>query len=386
MSIVMISDSLLKNARARDGRILRDRVLSGFGVRLNARKRTFLIATSVSGKQFRMTLGHWPLMSLDEARSRAMDVLRQCRNGERPSCKVKPKIPTLRESYLAYCKAKGIKASSQGRYESIFRTHFGDWLDRPVSDFGFAEFSEHCHTFAQTNGAALVEVGRGVVGALIKYINAAHGLELITPFTKLAAAGLLPDRSKPRARVLQESDLPAWRIAVDQLGQRQQDFLYLTLYTGLRRNECKELQRQQIDLTGGVLSVPMTKNGKPHSLPITPMMRAILERRCIGLEPVDELFKGVSADHLYNMAMRVGAPRFMLHDLRKLVATVGEKLGLSSAVLRRILNHTAPKSDVLHRHYVSLNVGDVLESLVLIQIELGQLMESHSASNVARAH
>ena len=101
-------------------------MLSGFGVRLNARKRTFLIATSVSGKQFRMMLGYWPLMSVDEARSRAMDVLRLCRKGERPSCKVKPKVPTLREAYLAYCKAKGIKASSQGRYESVFRTHFGD--------------------------------------------------------------------------------------------------------------------------------------------------------------------------------------------------------------------------------------------------------------------
>lgn len=68
-SIVQISESLLGRAGATDGRILRDRVLSGFGVRLNARKRTFLIATRVGGKQFRMMLGHWPLMSVDEARS-----------------------------------------------------------------------------------------------------------------------------------------------------------------------------------------------------------------------------------------------------------------------------------------------------------------------------
>ena len=72
----------------------------------------------------------------------------------------------------------------------------------------------------------------------------------------------------------------------------------------------------------------MTKNGKPHSLPTTPLMRAILERRCSGLQPDDELFAGVSADHVAEMAMRMGSPKFMLHDLRKLVATVGEKLGL----------------------------------------------------------
>lgn len=138
----------------------------------------------------------------------------------------------------------------------------------------------------------------------------------------------------------------------------------------------RKLQRQQIDLAGGVLSVPMTKNGKPRSLPITPMMREILERRCEGLKVDDELFKGVSAEHLYNMAMRAGAPRFMLHDLRKLVATVGEKLGLSSAVLRRILNHTAPKSDVLHRHYVGLNEADVAGAMVRIQEALTDLMRN----------
>jgi len=374
MSIVMISESLLQRATATDGRILRDRVLSGFGVRLNARKRTFLIATSVSGEQFRMMLGHWPLMTVDEARSHAMDVLRQCRNGERPSRKVKTKLPTLRKALVDYCKAKGIKASSQRRYDSIFRTHFADWLDRSVKDLGSEEFAEHCHAFVTSKGAALVEVGRGIVSALIKYVNAVHGHDLVTPFTKLAAVGLMPEKSKPRARVLQIADLPAWKLAVDQLGQRQQDYLCLTLYTGLRRNESRELQRQQIDVTGGVLSVPDTKNGKAHSLPITPMMREILERRCLGLEPDDQLFKGVSAEHIHSMAMRLGSPRFMLHDLRKLVATVGEKLGLSSAVLRRILNHTAPKSDVLHRHYIGLSEVDVAEALIQIQKALTEMM------------
>jgi hypothetical protein len=76
------------------------------------------------------------------------------------------------------------------------------------------------------------------------------------------------------------------------------------------------------------------------------------------------------------MAMRLGAPRFMLHDMRKLVATVGEKLGLGDAVLRRILNHTAPKSDVLHRHYVGLNESDVAGALVQIQEALVGLIGS----------
>ena len=83
MPIVVISESLLRRSTAADGRILRDRMLSGFCVRLNARKRTFLVATSVKGQQYRRMLGHWPLMSVDEARAGALELLRQCRNGQR---------------------------------------------------------------------------------------------------------------------------------------------------------------------------------------------------------------------------------------------------------------------------------------------------------------
>lgn len=70
-----------------------------------------------------------------------------------------------------------------------------------------------------------------------------HGLSLESPFNKLAAAGLMPEHSQPRARVLQIRELPAWKAAVDKLGEKQRDFLLLTLYTGLRRNECRELTR-----------------------------------------------------------------------------------------------------------------------------------------------
>ena len=372
--IVLITESLLQRSTATDGRILRDRFLQGFCVRLNKRKRTFLVATSVRGKQFRMMLGYWPLMSLDEARGKAMEILRQCRNGERPSRQVPQDLPTLREVYVAYCVAKGVKPSSQRRYESFFRTHFGDWLDQSVDQMGHGAFAEHCHWFSQNTGNSLVELGRGVIGAVIKFVNAVHGLNIKSPFVRLAAAGLLPERTKPRARVLQESELSLWREAVDKLKERQRDYLYFVLFTGLRRNEAREIRLKQIDLSGSVLSIPETKTGRPHSLPITPMMREILERRSAGLSPEDQIFKGVSAEHLWTMAMRVGAPRFMLHDLRKMFATVGQKLGVSDAVLRRILNHTAPKTDVLNRHYVGLTDKDVMNALVTIQNELNRLM------------
>lgn len=376
MPVVLISESLLRRSTISDGRLLRDRVLSGFCVRMNPRKRTFRVATSVAGKQFRMNLGYWPTMSVEEARGRAMKVLAQCRQGVRPALPAPTSaLPTLRATVTAYCAAKGIKASSQKRYDSLLRTHFTDWLDVSVADLALPAFTEHCQAFAQTRGAALVELARGMVGAVIKYANAMHGCDLASPFAKLATIGLLPDRAQPRARVLQERDLPAWKRAVDQLGERQRDMLMLVLWTGLRRNEARDLRRAQIDLDGAVLRVVETKNGKPHTLPITPVLRELLERRCTGLDQDDELFRGVAADHLAKMAARVGAPAFMLHDLRKMVATAGERLGIGDAVLRRILNHTPPRGDVLHRHYVTISVEDIREPLERVQAELASMVK-----------
>ena len=81
MSILTLSDPLLQRLTVTDGRIVRDKVLCGFCVRLNKRSRTFLVATSVQGKQLRMMLGRWPLIGVEEARSMAVEVLRECRAG-----------------------------------------------------------------------------------------------------------------------------------------------------------------------------------------------------------------------------------------------------------------------------------------------------------------
>lgn len=102
MPIVSISEALMNRSRLADGTILRDRVLSGFCVRMNARKRTFRVTTSVAGKQFRMNLGYWPLISVEDARVRAMEVLAQYRKGERPQRSAGPvALPTLRALHCA---------------------------------------------------------------------------------------------------------------------------------------------------------------------------------------------------------------------------------------------------------------------------------------------
>lgn len=128
--------------------------------------------------------------------------------------------------------------------------------------------------------------------------------------------------------------------------------MLLVQYGGLQRNQARELCREQIDLVAGIQSVSETKNGKPHIPLITPLMRELFERRGDGLQRGDELFGGVAAGQLSKMVARVGLPAFKLHGLRRLVATEGRRLDVGDAVLRSSLNHTAQRSNLLHRHDV----------------------------------
>ena len=108
-----------------------------------------------------------------------MALLRECRRGvvpDRPQ-KATKALPTLAEVLPAYCTAKKLKDASRKRYDSFFRTHFGEWLHRPLDDLRQQSFAEHCHQFAQSKGSALVELGRGVLGAVIKYVWAAAGFD-----------------------------------------------------------------------------------------------------------------------------------------------------------------------------------------------------------------
>lgn len=355
MTIVALSDTFIQRLPAGKTPLIRDRVICGLCLRVGKRVRSFVIATTCGGKQVRVHLGRWPLLSVDDARQRALDVLRACRNGTF----IVPPTPlteiSLQSVLPGYCAAKKLKPQTQERYDSILRTHFQAWHSAPIESLNSIAFQEHCKAFVISKSPALVVIGRGAITAMIKYVNATHGTKITSPFAQLAAAGLMPKAPPPRQRQLQKKDLPRWQQAIQTLPEMQRDYLYILFYTGLRRTEASTMTADQARWDDGTIFIPHTKNGRPHTLPITPRLRPILERRCAGLAPKDLIFPGLSADHVAEMAFRAGSPAFTLHDLRKLLASEGEQIGLSAAMLRRILNHAAKKSDTLYKHYVQID-------------------------------
>ena len=55
--------------------------------------------------------------------------------------------------------------------------------------------------------------------------------------------------------------------------------LLLALFTGMRRSEILPLKWQHIDLIGGTLAVPRTKNGDPLELPLSDFLIDLFRQR-----------------------------------------------------------------------------------------------------------
>lgn len=370
MSILTLSNPVVARLTLGPRRLIRDRILCGFCLRVGGNSKTFMVATSSNGRQVRITLGRWPHLDTDTARAAAATILKSCRDGQLPIKASSAVLPTLKECLTLYVQAKQVKASSQKRYDSVLRIHFGNWYELSIAQLDGPAFHEHCHSFAQSKGAAVVEVGKGLIGAMLKYINAVYQLQLNNPFTKLSAAGLMPAKAEPRERKLQDTALPDWYSAIHKLPDAQRDYLMLVALTGLRRDECVNISIEDVDLSQLVLTIPETKNGVQHTLPITSEMQKILKRRMESCAPEQRLFANVSAEHVAEMAHRKGAPKFMVHDLRKLLATTGARIGIDDAHLKRIVNHKAKRSDVLNAHYVRLDTNDILDALERIQTSI----------------
>src|SRR5262249_47746174 len=87
-----------------------------------------------------------------------------------------------------------------------------------------------------------------------------------------------PKGTKPRERVLSGSETKTlWEACEGSKAGEFGHLVKLLLLTGCRREEIGELRWSWFapDLTS--FTVPKTKNGRAHTVPITPLMRSILD-------------------------------------------------------------------------------------------------------------
>lgn len=132
-----------------------------------------------------------------------------------------------------------------------------------------------------------------------------------------------------RDRVLTEAELRSFWYALSN--EKQDDAIRLLLMLGQRREE--QSRAIGAELSADCWNIPgsRTKNGRPHSVPLTPYARKLFGD---GFD----IHPSTLTHRVGEIARELGIADFRLHDLRHCAATGMAKLGVPSELRARIQN------------------------------------------------
>lgn len=333
----------------------RDDTLSGFGLRVNSGgTKTYIVETRIAGKVKRITLGRHGALTCEQARKLAKSILGDVASGKDPIAEKKAhkvKGVTLSIAFNNYLDARhDLKPGTIQDYKRCIETSLKDWLPKKLININ-KDLVEKKHRELGRNSHARANNTMRVLRAIFNYAREQYENESgETLFPVNPVDRLSKNRSwypvQKRRRLLKPHNLKPWYDATLLLNnETSRDYLYFVLLTGLRRTEAASLKKTQIDLKDKTFTIPDTKNGEPHTLPLSDYLFNLVEKR-IECTESEWLFPSpLTSSYLtdpresINHVSRAAGVVFTLHDLRRTFITIAESLDIPAYALKALLNH-----------------------------------------------
>jgi integrase len=141
-----------------------------------------------------------------------------------------------------------------------------------------------------------------------------------------------------------------WRAA-DALEQPYKELAKVIVLTGQRRGEVSGLARRELDLDAAIWILPAAraKNEREHTIPLSDQVVDILRGlpridgsdfvfTIRGDRPITELTRTKAR---LDALMPPDTPPWVLHDIRRTVASGMARLGVNLPVIEKLLNHVS---------------------------------------------
>lgn len=354
-----------------------DSELPAFGVRVSATSKTYFVRKWINGKLTRVTLGRHGVIYADAARKLAGDTTTEIRKGvdvNQEKAKSRKRGVTLADIFKEFLVTRNaLKPRTIVHYGDDINRHLSDWLKKPIGEISKEMIAKKHVKLAATAGEASAN-------SVMRTFRAVYN------FARSYTDNAIPDnpvqrlsqtrqwyKIERRNTFLKPHELKPWYDAVLKIPNTIiRDYLLLTVFTGLRKQEGLQLKWSSVDMKNRSFTVIETKNGKPHELPMSDYLYSLfqeLQNQKIN----DYVFPGTgAAGHLIEPRKMMNfitmqtlltfngvtnrseldkkniedpdsiqpGLSFMLHDLRRTFITVAESLDISYAALKRLLNHS----------------------------------------------
>ena len=313
-----------------------DDSISGFGVRVSAGgAKAFVLTLGIERR--RITLGRYPIVTLAQARAKAKNILaaRQLGLDKPPS----PYFEDVKDEYLADGDRK-VRSITRARDGYLF-PHFKAFDRKRIAEI------DPKNVQCILDGIKAQWTRRQclfLMNGLIRFAEK-QGYVSNWPLQRLQA-----DISHtPRDRVLDTAELiqilttaKTWQMAGNQFG----DIIELLVLTGQRRQQIGSLDRSHVDFDEGTITWPaeLMKTNKRHTIPMGDSVRALLEPRRTNALYFPNLhgepFSAWSI-HIKKFTRDCGFDDWVLHDLRRTLATRWQETGIDIATTEKMLSHSA---------------------------------------------
>jgi integrase len=364
---MVITDSLIIRTihNATHAVVFKDDRLPCLRCRITPKGASFYIHCTVSCVRLRKQLGRYPKISIDVARATVWQLMRE---SIKPIAIIQPQDSkpivvkiTFSRLLELYANNKRMKEATKESYEGFLRNSglIALFVQDVTPEVFLGRFNEIFSVYP-----VKARKVASIIKSLTRWYSNYSGVPLDEP-TRLISAltGVGIHSSNCRTRRLSVEQLPLfWRV-LSSRSALERDAITFALLTAMRKNEVLGLTVDNVTVVDGhfTVTLPTTKNGKPHLLPLIGVALEVVKRRLIASP--DRLFP-TQSKHAFN-ALKDAGVVISWHDLRRSWASFAVSNGVSDSMVKRVLNHSAV--GVTARHYSFFDDASIID--VLLKVE-----------------
>ena len=241
--------------------------------------KSFYVVKRTGTSMAWVKLGSFPDMTVEQARTEATLILGEFASGADPAkarraVRGEPTFEEMFERFLVERKKRDgtpLTEKTKRNYQDVNRIYLGPIKNRKLSDVSRSEVKA-IHTKASKVSHAQADRAAILISSIF---NFAADLEI---FTGLNPANRIQKNPAPsRDRFALADELPQLFTAIDE--STLCDFFLIALLTGARRSNVQAMTWRDLYLDEGVWRLPMTKNGTPQNVTLSPEAIDILRMR-----------------------------------------------------------------------------------------------------------